>query len=241
MLAIALTALSACTGSTTESVSLPPDAAASSSAASTSTPPTSGAPTSGVTSAPVTSSAPPTASASTSTRPTATASTGATPSKSLGTSTTTAVAAVTLETDGLLIATGTQPAKHYAFGSSDVAVRAALASVLGGALTVTPSPECGQGPRTGADRDGFSILIDGTKFVGWVDQGAPRRHLTTRRGLGIGSTLTQVRLLLSGVTVSNETLGPEFITGSGLGGLLTGTSNSSTITTIYAGETCFFR
>jgi hypothetical protein len=148
---------------------------------------------------------------------------------------------VTLETDGLLIATGTQPAKHYALGSSDVAVRAALASALGGALTVTTSPECGQGPRTAADRDGFSILIDGTKFVGWVDQGAPRRHLTTRRGLGIGSTLTQVRLLLSGVTVSNATLGPEFVTGSGLGGLLTGTSNNSTITTIYAGETCFFR
>ena len=230
--------LGACTGSTTESVSLPSEAplsgAATGSAPSTSAPTGSGAGQSGSASAAPT----PTKSSSSTASPTAAASTGGTPAAS---ATTVTGPVLTLETNGLSIATGAQPATHYGFGSSDAAVRAALATVLGGTLRVTPSPECGQGPRTTADRNGFSILVDGARFVGWVDQGAPKRHLTTRRGLGIGSTLTQVRLLLSGVSVSTDTLGPEFFTTSGLGGLLTGTTGSSRITNIYAGETCFFR
>jgi hypothetical protein len=228
--------LAACGGSsTTESVSVPPETAASATTSATSSPASaSGNSTaSGRSTASGSSTAESTAAASTAAASTVAASTPGT-SASTG-------AALTLETDGLLIAAGSQPAKHYPFGSDATPVRAALATVLGGPLSLTPSPECGQGPRTTADRNNFTILIDGTALVGWIDQGAPRRHLTTRRGLGVGSTLTQVKVLLSGVTVSNETLGPEFFTTSGLGGLLTGTTNSSTVTNIYAGETCFFR
>jgi hypothetical protein len=222
--------LAACGGSsTTESVSVPPETTAGATTSATSSP----ASASGRSTASGSSTAESTAAASTAAASTVAASTPGT-SASTG-------AALTLETDGLLIAAGSQPAKHYPFGSNATPVRAALATVLGGPLSLTPSPECGQGPRTTADRDHFTILIDGTSFVGWIDQGAPRRHLTTRRGLGVRSTLTQVKVLLPGVTVSNETLGPEFFTTSGLGGLLSGTTNSSTITNIYAGETCFFR
>jgi hypothetical protein len=229
--------LAACGGSsTTESVSVPPETAASATTSATSTPASDSSTAQSTTGGS-------TAAASTAASSTGTASTPAasTPGTSTpGTSASTG-AALTLETDGLLIAGGARPATHYPFGSNATAVRAALATVLGGPLSLTPSPECGQGPRTTADRNNVTILIDGTSFVGWIDQGAPRRHLTTRRGLGVGSTLTQVKVLLSGVTVSNETLGPEFFTTSGLGGLLTGTTNSSTVTNIYAGETCFFR
>jgi hypothetical protein len=142
-----------------------------------------------------------------------------------------------LEPDGLGFLVGDASIRHLRFGEANAtAVSSALTAALGGALTVNALPECGQGPRKSLQRAGFSALLDGTKFVGWTDQGAAGRRLT-----GIGSTLGSVKASMTGVTTANDTLGPEFFSTSGFGGMLTGLTSSSTVKLTYAGETCFFR
>ena len=102
-------------------------------------------------------------------------------------------------------------------------------------------PECGQGPRVAAVKSGFGVLYEGTKFVGWSDQGAKGRRLTTASGLGIGSTLAQVRAAEPDISATSDSLGPEFFSETGVSGILDGTKTSSKVTLLYAGETCFFR
>jgi hypothetical protein len=147
-----------------------------------------------------------------------------------------------LEPDGLGFLVSDASIRHLRFGEADAtAVSSALTAALGGALTVNDLPECGQGPRKSLQRAGFSALLDGTTFVGWTDQGAAGRRLTTANGIGIGSTLGSVKASMTGVTTANDTLGPEFISTSSFGGMLTGLTSSSTVKLTYAGETCFFR
>jgi hypothetical protein len=147
-----------------------------------------------------------------------------------------------LEPDGLGFLVGDASIRHLRFGEADAtAVSSALTAALRGPMTVDDLPECGQGPRKGLRREGFSALLDGTKFVGWTDQGATGRHLTTANGVGIGSTLGQVEVAMTGVTTSNDSLGPQFISTSSFGGMLTGLTSGSKVTLTYAGETCFFR
>jgi hypothetical protein len=120
-------------------------------------------------------------------------------------------------------------------------VSTALAASLGGRPRSSTSSECGQGPRTTLGRSGFSTLFNGTRFVGWTDTGRTGHRLTTATGIGVGSTLTALREAYGPVTVAADTLGPEFTLSSGFGGLLDGSSGKSRITTLYSGETCFFR
>jgi len=149
-----------------------------------------------------------------------------------------------LRPDGLdLVSPGGARPTRLDFGTAKAAqVDTAIARVLGGGTPKHDSlPECGQGPRVGAGRNGFSVLYHGTTFVGWADQGAKGRHLTTPAGLGVGSTLAQVRAVQADVTTMNDSLGPEFFSESGISGLLDGLKASSRVTLVYAGETCFFR
>lgn len=147
---------------------------------------------------------------------------------------------IVLESGGLGFLTGRSSIRQVPFGTNAATARQAVTTALG-PLTVTALPDCGQGPRTGAARAGFSLLLDGRRFVGWTDQGAPGRRLTTADGLGIGSTLAQLRRSLGTVTVTRGTLGPEWTSGRGLSGLLDGTRPTSRVTVIDSGETCFFR
>jgi peptidoglycan hydrolase-like protein with peptidoglycan-binding domain len=147
---------------------------------------------------------------------------------------------IILEGDGLGFLTGRSSIRQVPFGANAATARQAVTTALG-PLTVTALPDCGQGPRTSAARAGFSLLLDGRRFVGWTDQGAPGRRLTTADGLGIGSTLAQLRRSLGTVTVTRGTLGPEWTSGRGLSGLLDGTRPTSRVTVIDSGETCFFR
>jgi len=175
-----------------------------------------------------------TASASTSASPSATAS--------LSASTTTAATkpVLILEPDGLGVLVGAASIRHVPFGTDVSTVRTVATGTLGG-LATTKQSECGQGPRTQLAAQGFSMLVDGSKFVGWFDSGQSAPRLTTGTGLGVGSTLAQVKASLAGVRVATDTLGPEWTTESGLNGLLDGTSPTSKVTGIYAGESCFFR
>ncbi|WP_088284227.1 hypothetical protein [Kineosporia sp. A_224] len=165
----------------------------------------------------------------------------ASPSKTPATAEPVARPVLVLESDGLGYVVGDAAIRHLPFGSDGTAVVTAVGTALGGSLTRNDLPECGQGPRTGAGRAGFSVLLDGTKFVGWTDQGAKGRHLTTADGLGIGSTLRDIKAGRPGTTTSEGSVGTEFIDGDGFGGILGGASLTSRATLVYAGETCFFR
>jgi hypothetical protein len=152
------------------------------------------------------------------------------------------VPVLVLETDGLGALVSGTSIRQLPFGSTTLStVSTALTTTLGGRPRSSTSSECGQGPRTTLGRSGFSALFSGTTFVGWTDTGRTGRRLTTANGIGVGSALTALRQAYGPVTVTTDTLGPEFTLSSGLGGLLDGTSGKSRITTLYAGETCFFR
>ena len=147
---------------------------------------------------------------------------------------------VVLEPDGLGVLIGTSSIRRLPFGSPARAVRTAVAAALG-PLRTTDLPECGQGPRVGSDRQGFSLLFDGTRFVGWTDQGAPGRRLSTADGVRVGSTRAQLERSLGDPTVTDGSLGIEWNSPGGLFGLLDGVRPTSRVTVVSAGETCFFR
>jgi hypothetical protein len=144
-----------------------------------------------------------------------------------------------LEGDGLGVAVGTS-IRHLRFGAARATLVTALTGTLGEPHS-TRLTDCGQGARTQLDRQGLSVLIQGTRFVGWTDRGAPGRQLTTGEGIGIGSTLGQVRARYPAIVMTAGSLGPEFTGGHGVSGLLAGSAAASKVTTLYAGETCFAR
>ncbi len=146
-----------------------------------------------------------------------------------------------LAADGLGVQVGEASIRRLSFPDAPAArVRAAVTAALG-PLTVAELPECGQGPRSGASRQRFSLLFDGDRFVGWTDEGAAGRRLTTADGIGVGSTLADLRRSLGAVDVAPGSLGTEWTAPGGLSGVLDGGRPTSKVTVISAGETCFFR
>lgn len=147
-----------------------------------------------------------------------------------------------LEPDGLGVLVSEASIRHLPFETTTAAeITTVLRNVLGTGRHEA-LPDCGQGPRSSYATHGFSVLLDGTRFVGWTDQGAPGRSLTAADGTGIGMTLQELRRLHPQVTVTNDTLGPEFSQeGPAINGFLNGKAPTSRVTTVYAGETCFFR
>lgn len=150
-----------------------------------------------------------------------------------------------LRADGLAVRARSGQTRRLPFGALSSRVTVAVKNSLGAGRTLQ-APECGQGPRSTYGVKGFSLLFKGKKFVGWTDQGAPRAvrgRLAAADGTGVGITLARLRMLHPRkIIVSRGTLGAEFTyAGKGINGLLTGTRPTSRVTTVYAGETCFFR
>lgn len=147
-----------------------------------------------------------------------------------------------LRADGLAERARSGRVRPLPFGATSAQVTVAVKDVLGAGRT-SQSPECGQGPRSTYWVKGFSLLFNGKKFVGWTDQGAPGRRLAAADGTGVGITLARLRALHpKKITVFRDSLGVEFShAGNGLDGLLNGTRPTSRVTTVFAGETCFFR
>lgn len=147
-----------------------------------------------------------------------------------------------LRADGLAVRARSGRVRHLPFGATSAQVTVAVKSFLGTGKT-SQDPECGQGPRSTYRVKGFSLLFNGNRFVGWTDQGAPGRRLAAADGTGVGITLARLRALHPRkITVVRGSLGPEFShAGKGIDGLLSGTRRTSRVTTLFAGETCFFR
>ena len=152
---------------------------------------------------------------------------------------TSGAAAIVLEGDGLGFLTGASSIRHLPFGETDAGTIATAVERSLGPGVPTPQPDCG--PTVVAVRYGdLTVTLEDGAFAGWSEDGAPG-GLTTADGLGVGSTLADLRASRTDVTVSEDTVGPEFGVADGLSGSLDGTSDASTVTRIAAGFTCIFR
>lgn len=137
---------------------------------------------------------------------------------------------------GLLGADSTvQPLPFATTGAQ--AVRQAVEDALG-PTTATALPDCPQGPRTALVADGFSVLLDGDRFVGWTDAGAADQALSTADGVGIGSRLDDLQSALPDVKVAQGPAGTTWSSPSGLSGLLSGPDPAADVTAISGGQAC---
>jgi len=151
-----------------------------------------------------------------------------------------ATPALSLAPDGLTLVLDSGSTRHANFGiGRDMAVPM-ISAALGKPTGTGRNEECGQGPMDMVDFKGglTTFYMDGN-FVGWDVDGRDKGGYTTMAGIGIGSTLRELRGVMS-VTVEASTLGDEFSAGD-MGGLLTSLKPDATITHIWAGSTCQFR
>lgn len=152
---------------------------------------------------------------------------------------TAAAPALNLAPDGVSLVTDSGSARHATFGmAQDVAVPMVTAA-LGKPSDTGRNEECGQGPMdTVAFGAGLTLFFMEGKFVGWdLDD---KSALKTAAGIGIGSTLKDLRGVMSVTLDDQSTLGHEFAAGD-MGGLLSEMSPAGKVTALWAGSTCQFR
>lgn len=140
-----------------------------------------------------------------------------------------------LRGDGLAFVAGGETTM-LPFGSGTSVVVPAIAASLG-----EPQPlavECGQGVRDTVGVNGFDVIFDEDKMVGWDESGA---GLSTDKGVKLGTTKQQLQQLLPDATFETTTLGPEFRSPSGLGGFLEGETPQSIVVGLTGGESCVAR
>jgi hypothetical protein len=149
-----------------------------------------------------------------------------------------------LEADGFMPANpgGRGTGRKLTFGEDEAVVVDFITTLRGDQPPRrSANAECPAGPLTFADwGDGFQLAFSEGKFAGWTaGEGAPR-GFATLGGVHVGSTLAQLRAAHPEVTVSEDTVGPEFSAGE-IYGTLSGTGDDATVTTIWAGVNCVFR
>jgi hypothetical protein len=153
---------------------------------------------------------------------------------------TAAAPALNLAPDGLSLVTESGSARHASFGMARDVAMTMVGAALGKPAGTGRNEECGQGPMDMVDyKDGPTLFFMEGKFVGWDLDGRGKPAYTTAAGIGIGSTLTQMREVMH-VTVEESTLGHEFSAGE-LGGLLSAAAPDGRIEHLWAGSTCQFR
>ena len=152
-----------------------------------------------------------------------------------------AAPALALAPDGVSIVLDSGSTRHANFGMARDVVVPMVSAALGKPTGTGTNSECGQGPMEMVDfKGGLNLEFQDGKFVGWDVDGREKGGYTTMNGIGIGSTLKDLRAAFGEVTVENSSLGDEFSAGD-LGGLLTSLKPDATITHLWAGSTCQFR
>jgi hypothetical protein len=151
-----------------------------------------------------------------------------------------AAPALNLAPDGLSLVASGGSARHATFGMARDVVVPMVIAALGKPTDTGRNEECGQGPLDFADfKGGLSLSFQDGKFVGWDLDGRDKGPYATAAGIGIGSTLKQMRDVTT-VTVEESTLGTEFAAG-GLGGLLSADAADGKVEHLWAGSICQFR
>lgn len=127
------------------------------------------------------------------------------------------------------------------FGRPQAEVIATLTQFRGAAPSVSQNDECGAGPLTfAAWDDDLQLLFQDGALAGWAAGSGTPRGFKTIKGIGIGSTLAQLRAAHPGVEVATNSLGPEF-GADDVYGLASGTGPGATVTDLWAGVSCNFR
>jgi hypothetical protein len=145
-----------------------------------------------------------------------------------------------MEENGIVIADpGGGPARSLAFGMAEDEVLAAVA--FRGEAERGTSPECGPGPLQYASwPDGVGLFFMDGEFGGWWLDGRDGSAVTTRAGIGPGSTRDALQAAYD-VEIGESTLGMEFFTTGGISGLLDGEGADARVTHMWAGLNCVFR
>ena len=163
----------------------------------------------------------------------------ATPAAATDAGPTVSTGGLAIEAEGLRLFDDAGAARAIPFGTPQATAIAAVAASVGGAAPeVTTNSECGAGPVQFAKfSNGLQLAFQNEQFQGWfVDEAG----VTTADGMGVGSTRASIEESRTIEMQEDSTLGAEFSSGD-LGGFLTNATPQGTVTSLYAGLTCFFR
>lgn len=147
------------------------------------------------------------------------------------------------EADGVTLADPAGGAgRKLAFGDAEAEVIAYVTGLNGGQpLRRGSNDECGAGPLTFAYLGNyFELAFSDGSLAGWGASETPPQGFATASGVHVGSTLAELRAAHPDVTVSEDTLGPEFAAGE-IFGFLSGATDTATVTSMWAGVNCVFR
>lgn len=155
-----------------------------------------------------------------------------------------------LELDGVgSIDPASAAIRHLPFGAPFDEVAAAIEPIIGTPEQDVAQDDCPPGPaRVLSYAGGLDLVVMDGELVGWSLGADADPSLTTVGGIGVGSTLEQVRGVLTDVVVQDSSLGVELRAGVQdedvdglLSGVLDGPGDAAALTTLWAGTTCVAR
>ena len=152
--------------------------------------------------------------------------------------------AVTLDPDGFMAFDPVSLESGLVeFGTDRATVIDLLTGAIGEPSASFEDTECGRGLTDSAAWGSFSISIDSATdaVVGWsVNSVGPSPVMLTVDGLGLGSTVADVRAARPDLVFEETTLGWEMYGATG-SWVMTGPADADTVGAFWAGETCVFR
>ena len=133
------------------------------------------------------------------------------------------------------------------FGKTEARLGAPIKDALkvaeAAGVTIGPSQlleECGAGPLTSYRAGNLSLLGQDGKFAGWHISEPGPLALRTDRSVTIGTARSRLESAHQ-TQIFESSVGTEFSSEDGLGGLLSNSSPSSRVTHLWAGTTCIMR
>jgi hypothetical protein len=147
---------------------------------------------------------------------------------------------VALATDGLTFVSAAGITRPFAFGIDEPSTKDALEAALGNPKNTEIAQPCEDGSGRAFDSvryDGLTVNFLDAKLAGWSSSADA---FTTIDGIGVGSTLADLKESFGTVTVMDSSLGVEFSTET-IGGVLDGKADSAKVTDIFNGQVCIIR
>jgi hypothetical protein len=147
---------------------------------------------------------------------------------------------VSLSTDGLTVVSVAGITKALDFGTDEPTVKTALESALDKPKSTEIAQPCEDGSGRTFDSvryDGLAVSFLDGKLAGWSSSA---NAFTTVDGIGVGSTLADLKESFGDVTVMDSSLGVEFSAGT-VGGVIDGKADSAKVTDIFNGQVCIIR
>ena len=155
--------------------------------------------------------------------------------------TTTAAAEETLlvlEVEGLGLTTADSgKISHIPFGAAHDGALSAVGEALGDANDDGPQPDCPAGPAVITQYDELTLTFQNGSFVGWTVP--DDSSLTTADGIGIGTTVAELKDAYGEVNIDEASIGNIFAAGD-LFGLVDTNDDDGKVTAFWAGTTCIF-